>query len=313
MNADPGDRVAALFTARGWTPLPVQREAWAAYRAGHSGLVHAPTGTGKTLAALLGPVLEALADPPTGPPPLTLLWVTPLRALATDLAGNIAAALTELDLPWSVERRTGDTGASTRARQRTRLPTVLITTPEGLSLLLSYPDTAPRLASLRAVVVDEWHELLGGKRGVLLELALARLRRLSPALRLWGLSATLGNLGEAMAVLLGPGRDGMLVDGRTPRALAIDALVPDTMERFPWVGHLGLALLPRVVETIDTSESTLLFTNTRSQAELWYQGLLVLRPDWEGVVALHHGSLDRKLRGEVEDGLRSGRWRGFAG
>jgi ATP-dependent Lhr-like helicase len=311
MQNPPDDmlvRIETWFASRGWTPSALQRQAWQAYLAGESGLIHAPTGTGKTLAALLGPVLATPAETHNTPaaPPSQLLWVTPLRALAADTTENLQAALTALNLPWSVERRTGDTSQSVRNRQRRRLPSVLVTTPESLSLLLSYPDTQVQFAKLRCVVVDEWHELLGSKRGVQLELCIAHLRSLQPALRIWGLSATLGNMKQAMDVLLGPDHQGRLISDNATKTVRIRSVIPENMERFPWVGHLGLGLLPAVIQVLEKAGTTLLFTNTRAQAELWYQGLLVIRRDWEGDIALHHGSIDRKLRLSIEERLRTG-------
>ncbi|MEO6055320.1 MAG: ligase-associated DNA damage response DEXH box helicase [Gemmatimonadales bacterium] len=309
------------FDLHGWTPFPFQEEVWRAYLAGESGLVHAATGTGKTYAAWLGPVLEWLRDyssrPPRkadGPPPLRVLWITPLRALAGDTEAALRAPVEDFGLPWTVESRTGDTPARVRARQRDRLPTALVTTPESLSLLLTREDAAAVFGHLELVVVDEWHELLASKRGVHTELALARLRRFRPRLRTLGLSATLGNLDVARDALLGldgtgSPRPGRLMRGLVPKALSVDALIPDTMERFPWSGQIGLRLLPEVVRAIEESQSALVFTNTRATAEIWYQALLAARPDWAGIIALHHGSLDRATREWVEDGLREGKLR----
>lgn len=297
------------FARRGWEPFPFQREAWAAYLAGEGGLIHASTGTGKTYAAFLGPVLEALDEPRpqgSGPAPLRVLWVTPLRALSADTALALDAPLRPLGLEWDVGTRTADTPSSARARQTKRLPTVLVTTPESLSLLLTYPDARAKFADLRCVVCDEWHELFGSKRGVLAELALARLRAFNPGLRTWGLSATLGNLDAALAALLGTGRTGRVIRGHVPKPVAIDAVLPARIERFPWAGHLGLSLLPRVVAAIGEGKASLLFTNTRATCEQWYRALLDARPDWAGSIALHHGSLDRTARDWVEDGLRAG-------
>jgi ATP-dependent Lhr-like helicase len=198
-----------------------------------------------------------------------------------------------------------------RARQRRRLPTALITTPESLSLLLTREEAPDIFSDLRLVVVDEWHELLGSKRGVQVELALARLRRLRPSLRVWALSATIGNLDDALDALLGRGsrQSGRIVRGVEPKHVVIDSLIPPSAERFPWAGHLGTQMLPYVVEAIDQAETAILFTNTRSQTEIWYHALLEARPDWAGVIALHHGSLDRGKRDWVERGLREGRLR----
>lgn len=299
--------LAGWFRRNGWTPFPFQLQTWEAYQAGQSGLIHAATGTGKTLAAWLGPVQEYLAEdaPRSKTTPLRVLWLTPLRALAADTAQALTAPITALDLPWTVQTRTGDTSSKVRSQQRTRLPTALVTTPESLTLMLTHPETRERFADLRCVVVDEWHELLTGKRGVQVELALARLRRWNPNLRTWGLSATLGNLPEAARTLTAE-TNPVLIRGAIPKSLTIDAIIPEEVERFPWAGHLGLTLVPRVIAAIDEGRSALVFTNTRSQTELWYQALLSARPDWAGTIALHHSSLDRKVRDFVEDGLRAG-------
>ena len=309
MNApeDVATRVEAWLAARGWTAFPFQREVWEHVAHGRSGLLHATTGAGKTYAVWLG-ALRAFADVAArGAAPLTVLWLTPMRALAADTARALEAPLEALGLVWTVGIRTGDTSGSQRAKQARRLPSALVTTPESLSLLLTREDARERFAGLAMVVVDEWHELLGNKRGVQTQLALARLARWNPRLAVWGLSATLGNLDEALAVLLGGRAGGALVRGRVPKDLVIDALMPATIERFPWGGHMGRNMADAVIAEIETTEgSTLLFTNTRSQAELWYQALLDRRPDWAGTIALHHGSLDRELRDWVELGLKDG-------
>ena len=225
MRASPRDdmnhqRLDEWFATHGWQPFAFQRDVWDAYRAGESGLVHAATGTGKTLAAWGGALEEWLAEQAPEiagrvpnvtrkaarrdrSPALRVLWITPLRALAADTEQALREPLTDLGVPWTLESRTGDTSAAMRARQRRRLPTALITTPESLSLLLARDDAREIFGDLRLVVVDEWHELMGTKRGVQVELALARLRFHQPALRTWGLSATIGNLEDAARSLLG--------------------------------------------------------------------------------------------------------------
>lgn len=300
------------FKRHRWTPFDFQREAWADYLAGRSGMIHAPTGTGKTYAVAIPALIEWLArfpNPKEWPKstPLQLLWITPLRALANDTAQSILKPITELGLPWTVELRTGDTPASVRAKQRERFPSVLVTTPESLSLLLSYPGTRENMASLQGIVVDEWHDLLGTKRGIQTELCLVRLRNWFPHLRTWGLSATLGNLDEALAVLLGKGASsGRLISGDLKKRVEVKVLIPHNIETFPWAGHLGLNLLPQVIKLLEQKSTTLLFTNTRSQTEIWFQALLRARPDWASDIALHHGSIDREARQEVERRLRAG-------
>ncbi|WP_428311423.1 ligase-associated DNA damage response DEXH box helicase [Hydrocarboniphaga sp.] len=291
------------YAERGWSVFDFQRECWAAYATGESGLIHAPTGAGKTLAAWIAALLQAAG----GDEPLRVIWITPMRALAADTAAGLQQASDALRAGWNVELRTGDTGSAARARQRKRLPQALVTTPESLSLLLSYADLIPQFAGLQAVIVDEWHELLGSKRGVQTELCLSRLRALSPPLRSWGLSATLGNLDEAARVLVGPRRPARIIKGVTPKHTVIETLIPPTIQRFAWAGHLGLPQLPQVLGAIESAASSLIFTNTRSQAERWFEALSTAKPDW--AMALHHGSLDAALRREVEAALKAGELR----
>lgn len=295
------------FARRGWQPFPFQQEVWQAVSQGESGLLHATTGSGKTYAVWLG-AMQRFASHSTGndkPAPLTVLWITPMRALAADTARALQAPVDELGINCSIGLRTGDTGSAERARQGRRLPSALVTTPESLTLLLTRADAQQAFGQLRMVIVDEWHELLGNKRGVQLQLALARLRHWMPELIVWGLSATLGNLEHARDVLLYPAK-GRLVQGRIDKPLVVDSLLPPSIERFPWAGHLGLRMLPQVVEEIESAATSLVFTNTRSQAERWYQALLEARPDWAGLIALHHGSLAREVRDWVELGLKQG-------
>lgn len=309
--------VERWFESRGWEPFPFQREVWRRYLAGESGLVHVATGFGKTLAAWLGPVIEGAAVPGArvlpakrgDAPPLAVLWITPMRALAQDLVRNLCEVTADVAPGWIVEGRTGDTSSTDRGRQSRQLPTALVTTPESLSVLLSREDAAGRFAHLQCVVVDEWHELFGTKRGVQTELALARLRHLAPGLRTWGLSATLGNLPEAMASLLGADGAGALVESDRRRILEVRSVVPREIECFPWAGHMGLRLLDEVAAALDGARTALVFTNTRAQAERWYQALCYARYDDRERIALHHGSLDREQRAEVEAGLASGRCR----
>jgi ATP-dependent Lhr-like helicase len=305
---------AAWFKHRGWKPFSFQREVWREMARGTSGLVHAPTGTGKTLAAWLGALARARSlGPGTG---LRVIWLTPLKALAADTVRALEAPLADLSKGWlsgrwDVALRTGDSSATERRRLRLRPPAALVTTPETLSIMLSLEDAHEVFAGLETVVVDEWHELLSTKRGVQTELALARLRALAPDVITWGLSATLANLDEAVAALVGPARAAAarLVQARVPRALELETLIPRPMERFPWAGHMGMRLLPQVVERIDAAATSLVFTNTRSQAERWFEAIGTARPDWKPVIALHHGSVDRELRSAAEDGLRRGRFK----
>ncbi len=293
-------RLRAWFATLDRKPAAFQRAAWKAWAEGHNGLIHAPTGTGKTLAAVGGPLIDAVLNPARG---LQLLWITPLRSLATDTAQHLTTAVDAMELPWRVLRRTGDSSSAERARLRRGDCELLVTTPESLALLLSYPDVAERFRHLRGVVVDEWHELIGNKRGTLLQLGLSRLRNLKPELRVWGLSATLGNLDEAMQTLAG---DGVLIGGSGNKKIQIQTALPDAGERFPWAGHLGLKQLARVLRAVLDVRSALVFANTRSQAELWHEALAAVWPEAPETLAVHHGSIDPKLRFAVEEGLRQG-------
>jgi ATP-dependent helicase Lhr and Lhr-like helicase len=284
-----------------WKPFDFQRDVWKSIASGRSGLLHATTGSGKTYAVWLGALNHFLSQPKQSE--LTVLWITPMRALAADTLMALEEPVQPLGLPWQVAIRTGDTSSSERAKQKRKPPQALVTTPESLCLMLSQSDSVDRLSQVAVVVVDEWHELMGNKRGVQVQLALARLKKLNPKLMVWGLSATLGNLNDAMHVLLGH-EDGDLVRGQAPKKIQIDTLLPQRFEQLPWAGHLGLLMRDAVVDELQASGTTLVFCNTRSQAELWYQALLEARPDWAGLLALHHGSLDKSVREWVEAGLK---------
>jgi ATP-dependent Lhr-like helicase len=297
-------RARAWFADRGQVPFEFQEALWRAYWNGESGLLNAGTGMGKTLAAWLGPLLEAGQGASRSG--IRVLWITPLRALARDLEVALRDPLAVFESSWRVEQRTGDTSSARRAKQTANPPQVLITTPESLSLLLSHAGMVAALSNVDALIVDEWHEFLGSKRGVQLELAAARLKMLSPRLRVWGLSATLPDLPGAMRTLLGPARTGRLVRAPSTKRYEIVALLPASIARFPWAGHLGLVLLPDVLSLIEQGRTTLVFTNTRAQAELWYRAIVSARLDWLTTTALHHGSIDAKIRRKVEDGLKAG-------
>jgi ATP-dependent helicase Lhr and Lhr-like helicase len=314
-----GERIARWFESRGWEPFAFQREVWREVERGASGLLHATTGAGKTWAVWLG-ALAAFAEPPRTkkravkvaskerlPAPLTVLWITPMRALAADTARALQTATTALNAPWNIGLRTGDTTSTERARQNRRMPSALVTTPESLTLMLTRANAQDELKSLRMIVVDEWHELLGNKRGTQTQLAIARLARWRPDLQIWGLSATLGNLALAHDALLHAVKTPrVVVRGAQPKTLIVDTLIPATIERFPWGGHLGVRQVGPVADEIEHAQSSLVFTNTRSQSEIWYRALLELKPEWAGLIALHHGSLDKEVRDWVELGLKNG-------
>jgi len=302
------------LASRGWKPFRFQREVWRLMAAGASGLLHAPTGTGKTLAAWLGALGRGRSRGSCAG--LRVVWLTPLKALAADTARALEEPLSALSPDWlrgewDVAVRTGDTPTADRRRLRLRPPAALVTTPETLSIMLSMDDAHEVFAGLETIIVDEWHELLSTKRGVQTELALARLRALAPDVVTWGLSATLANLDEAATALVGLSRSASarLVRAKVPRRLVIETLIPRPMERFPWAGHMGMRLLPQVIERIEAAATSLVFTNTRAQAERWFEAISGTRPDWKPVIALHHGSVDHDQRAAAEEGLRQGRFK----
>ncbi len=297
------------FQSQDWKIFPFQQQTWEAYLAGRSGLINAPTGSGKTYAAFLGPALENLAFS-SQIKGLRLLWITPLRALANEIYQSCTRAAEALGLDWQIAVRTGDTPAGERVKLKQSPPHMLITTPESLHLMLAAKGYPALFAQLECIVCDEWHELAGSKRGVMMELALSRLRALRTGLRVWGISATIGNVDEAMAMLLGRHYNRVntaLIRADMPKQYEVRTIFPNEVERFPWRGHLGIKLIDKVLPIIVGSRSTLLFTNTRAQCEIWYQQLLEAEPSLAGLIAMHHGSLSRELRDWVEENLHSGR------
>lgn len=301
-------RLRRWLAAAGKSPWPFQERTWGGYLEGRSGLVHVPTGSGKTWAAWFGPLAQMLdeTDSTGRPAGVRVLHVSPLRAVGRDVAAALQAPIEGVGAEIEVGVRSGDTSEAERRRQRRRLPATLVTTPESLSLMLAQKDAAARFGNLRCVIVDEWHELMSTKRGIQVELALARLRRFNPEVRTWGLSATLQDSQAAAARLCGRGDRPMVVRDEISRPVVVESLLPDDAETIPWAGHLGLRMAPRLVEFLDPDVPTLVFTNTRSQAERWYGEILKARPQWMERLALHHGSIDRKVRERVEGGLKSG-------
>lgn len=300
------------FRRQNWQPFPFQLEAWQAYLEGYHGLVNAPTGSGKTYSLIIPILLEYLRDakdPAKENNGLRAIWITPIRALTKEIQSAAQRAAADLGLNWQVGIRSGDTKTGERTRQKNNPPEIMITTPESLHLLLASKGYAKYFKHLQTVVVDEWHELLGSKRGVQMELALSRLKGLLPQLKVWGISATIGNMDEALAVLLGNSLEEgryKVIRARVPKPIEVHSILPDEIERFPWAGHLGIKLLEKVVPVIEQGRSTLIFTNTRAQCEIWYQNLLEVAPDLAGAIAMHHGSISRELRDWVENALHEG-------
>lgn len=302
------------FEDIGWTPFRFQLEAWEACLSGTNGLVNAPTGSGKTYSLMMPIMLEFMQRYPTAKARkgagLQALWITPIRALSKEIELS-ARRLTEgLNAGMTVGVRSGDTSLRERTRQKEKPPHLLITTPESLHLLLAQKSYADFFKDLRILVADEWHELIGSKRGVQVELALSRLKTVAPGLKVWGISATIGNMEQALAALLGSYySDGnyRVVRADIKKTVEVISVLPDSLDRMPWAGHLGIHLIEKVVDIVRESNSTLIFTNTRSFAEIWYQRMLDLAPELSGLTAMHHGSISQELRSWVEDQLHEGK------
>ena len=302
------------FKLKNWKPFPFQRKTWAAISAGQSGLLNSPTGSGKTFALWFG-VLQAYYDSTIKEQKATerqlhCLWITPLRALSKEILLATQQVSADLDLKYTIALRTGDTSTAERAKQKKRSPHALITTPESVQLMLATKEYDKYFSGLSFVIIDEWHELMGSKRGVQVELALSRLKALNPRLCVWGISATIGNLQQAKNILLGKTADrSPTIKADIKKEIVIETIYPDVVEKYSWVGHLGIQLLPKIIPIIEKSTSTLVFVNVRSQAEIWYHRLLEAAPQFSGTLALHHGSLSDTIRKWVEDNLHAGNLR----
>ena len=320
------------YQKKRWEQFSFQKEMEATYLGGFSGLLNAPTGSGKTFALFLPFLADFINKHPDtynskADNGLLMLWITPLRALTNDIRKAMQEACDELGLPWRIMTRTGDTSAAEKQALKRKLPEVLLTTPESLHLMLAQKEYPKVFKGLQVVVIDEWHELLGTKRGVQVELGLSklkvlsleskvsgqkdndlRLKTLDLGLRIWGISATIGNLEEAAQVLLGnnfPAERIKMVRANLNKKLLIKSIIPESVENYSWSGHIGLKLLPQVMELVAQSKTTLIFTNTRSQSEIWYHAILDNYPEYAGIMAMHHGSLDNELRNWVEQALHA--------
>lgn len=296
-----------VFQRSGREPFPFQIEAWRACFGGYSGLISAPTGSGKTL-SLMVPILVAATQKPKEAG-VKAIWITPIRALAREIEQSGLRTIELFGFKLSIGVRTGDSTSAERSRQSKNPPDLLITTPESLQLLIAAKNHEHYFRNLTILVADEWHELIGTKRGVQMELALSRLRSIKPDLQLWGISATISNMDEAMDVLMGIGgkRKRKLIRANIEKTIEVISILPDEVEKLPWAGHLGIRIMEKVIPIIQNSTSTLIFTNTRSFAEIWYQQLLEKAPWLSGQIAMHHGSISQELRQWVEDQLHEGK------
>lgn len=297
------DPIRQFFKKRNWKPFPFQEKTWKSILKGESGLLHVPTGSGKTYAAVMPLFARFLAQKKRG---LKALYITPLRALARDLELALKEPIAQEDWPIKVESRTGDTKLSAKKKQLKTPADLLLITPESLAILISQPDANDILSGLETVIVDEWHELLSSKRGSLLELSLSYLRTLNPEIQTWALSASIGNLTEAAQAIVSQSQKPVIISGGDERKMDVDCLLPDKLDRFPWAGHLGFSLRHQLLRELEPETSTLIFTNTRSQAERWYQKLLEMKPEMHDDIAIHHSSLAREDREAVEEGVKNG-------
>ena len=301
------------FHNQNWKPFPFQTQTWTAFLQGKNGLLNAPTGSGKTYALWFPIVLNYIKQNPDyktkHKPGLKAIWITPLRALSVEIKQAAERVATDLGTQMTVGIRSGDTSASERTKQKSKMPDLLITTPESLQLLLATKEYGKTFANCTAIVIDEWHELLGTKRGVQMELALSRLKVIAPKMRIWGISATIGNLELAQEVLLGKNseafKNSVLIKANINKKITVKSIIPEKMETYPWRGHMGLHLIAEVAEIIRKSKTTLIFTNTRSQCELWFQSLLEKFPEFAGEMAMHHGSIARETRIWVENAIKN--------
>lgn len=325
--------ISAWLSSKGHQPFLFQQQTWQHIIDGKSGLVNAPTGCGKTFSVFIGAIIDFINNNPKdydtkSKNGLQLLWVTPLRALAKDIGRAMEKAIADLNMQWKVGIRNGDTPASEREKQKRQMPEVLIITPESLHLLLAQKNNAEIFSSLKTIAVDEWHELMGSKRGVQVELAISRIVNTQTGKRqealsnerntqysifntrcsIWGISATIGNLEQAKEVLLAPLKEsGVIVKAAIKKNIEVIPVIPDEIEKYPWSGHLGIKLVHHVVDIINQNNTTLVFINTRGMSEMWYQSLLATAPELSGAIALHHGSMEQELRLWVEDSLHTGK------
>jgi ATP-dependent Lhr-like helicase len=301
------------FHKQGWKAFPFQTQTWTAFLQGKNGLLNAPTGSGKTYALWFPIVLDYMKKNPNyktkHKPGLKAIWITPLRALSVEIKQAAERILQDLDTQMTVGIRSGDTSQNERTKQSKKMPDLLVTTPESLQLLLASKEFAKTFANCSAIVVDEWHELLGTKRGVQMELALSRLKTIAPKMRIWGISATIGNLELAQQVLLGLNSEAyqtsVLIKAHINKKIKVLSILPDKMDSYPWRGHMGLHLIDEVAKIVRKSKTTLIFTNVRSACEMWFQAILEKYPEFAGDMAMHHGSISRETRLWVENAIRN--------
>ncbi|SHE37959.1 ligase-associated DNA damage response DEXH box helicase [Chryseobacterium takakiae] len=306
-NTDGYQIIQNWMADKNISPFKFQVETWKKFGNGYSGMVVAPTGFGKTYSVFLALISDFLNRPEKYGKGLKMIWITPLRSLSKDIAKAMQEAIDEIGLDWAVGVRNGDTDPKVRQQQVKNMPEILVATPESLHLLLGQKKHQRFFQNLQTIVIDEWHELLGSKRGVMVELGISQLRKYVPKLKIWGITATIGNLDEAMEVLIPYHVKKTKITAKEKKKIDILSVFPDEVEILPWAGHLGHKLADKVVPIILNSNSTIVFTNTRSQSEMWYQLLLDAYPDFAGQIAIHHSSIDAHLRIWIEENLSNGK------
>lgn len=298
-----------FYASKDWKSAPFQRQVFSAISKGKNGLLNVPTGFGKTNALLVPIVLDGLVKI-SKKTKIFAIWISPLRALSKEIENSAREVTDYYNAQWKVASRNGDTPSSERQKLNRKPPQILVTTPESLHLMMAQKKYEQTFADLEYFVVDEWHELVGSKRAVLVELALSRLKNLSSQMKIWGISATIGNLEQVEEVLFGytaHAQNYVRVNTRRKKKVKIKSILPKEAEEYPWAGHLGIKMAHKVVPVIEKYGSTLLFTNTRNQAEFWYQTLMDIAPQFAGQMALHHSSINRETRDWVENALHEGR------
>ena len=294
-----------FFKRNNWDPLPHQIQSWNSFFKGENGIIQLPTGCGKTYAAFMGPLLKLKEkEIPEG---INILVITPLKALSRDLEKSLLKATQFIDKSIKIGIRNGDTSAYEKRKQILKPPNILITTPETLSLLIANKDSKKLFNNLFSIILDEWHELMGNKRGNQCELSLSWLRSLKKDIQIWAMSATLGNIQEAGRIIVGiKGKNPTIIKSNLQKTIELKSIIPKDIGTLPWSGHLGLRSHKFLLEEIEKNKSTLFFTNTRSQSEKWFQCLKFYYPEMEKKIAIHHSSMDKDDRRYVEEGVKYG-------
>ena len=297
--------IKEFFKRNNWEPLPHQIESWNSFFRGENGIIQIPTGCGKTYAAFMGPLIKLKEkDIPNG---VNILIITPLKALSRDLEKSLFKATEFIDKRIQIGIRNGDTTSYEKKKQILNPPNILITTPESLALLIANKNSKKLFNNLFSIIIDEWHELMGNKRGNQCELSLSWIRALKKDIQVWAMSATIGNINEAGRIITGiKGENPTIIKSDLKKTLELKSIIPKDIGTLPWSGHLGLRSHKYLLEEIEKNKSTLFFTNTRSQSEKWFQCLKFYYPEMGNKIAIHHGSMDKDDRRNVEEGVKCG-------